>query len=233
MDAKSVKIESVVVNSAEDELLEEMEEEHLYDEDALGCSEDIPAEQKAKGAKKPAPKKSTAKKLIVKIEPDSEEELVSQIKYVYSWKDLCKPKRIQQPKEYKISEDLPEPDLVPHTCYVCDTVCEDADALENHIEKHVSLVPYTCDQCSTEEVPQVLKSLISLNKHLQTHLFPYPCDYCPLRYLSRRAYITHMRFAHEESDKDGYTCDDCGQHFARKRTFSVHVYKHKAIKEGE
>ncbi|XP_065080132.1 zinc finger protein 676-like [Ochlerotatus camptorhynchus] len=230
---KSVKIEPVVVDSAGDELLEEMEEEHLYDEEELNCAEDISAEQEAEDVKNRSPQESRAKKLIVKIEPDSEEEQVSTTKYVYSWKELCKPKRIQQPKEYKISEELPEPDLVPHTCYVCDTVHEDADALENHIEEHVRLLPYTCDQCSTEEVPQVLKSLISLNKHLQTHQFPYPCDYCPLRYLSRRAYITHMRSVHEEADKDGYTCDDCGQHFARKRTFSVHLYKHKAIREGK
>lgn len=210
---ESIKIEPIVVGAEDDEFLEEMVEEHLQDEEEF--KNDSPDES------------------AMKIESDLEEEEPSPTKYVYSWKELCKPKRTHQPKEYKITEDLPEPELVPNTCYVCNTVHKDADALEFHMEIHVSLVPYTCDQCSTNEVPQVQKSLISLNKHLQTHLFPYLCDFCPLRYLSRRAYIAHMRSTHEEADNDGYTCDDCGQHFTRKPTFTAHLYKHRAIREGE
>ncbi|XP_062546856.1 zinc finger protein 14-like isoform X2 [Armigeres subalbatus] len=206
--SENIKTELVI------EPVEEMEEEHLYEEEEEGTTEEQPLER-----------------FEVEILSDTEkvkEEKPSK-KIVYSWKELYKPKRTREVRKYKITEDLPEPELIPHTCYVCDTVHEDADALDSHIEKHVGLLPYTCEQCTTEEYPQELKSLISLNKHLQSHLYPYVCDFCPLRYMNKRNYISHMRGMHESGE--GYTCDDCGQFFTQKRMFSTHIYKHKAIKE--
>ncbi|XP_062546874.1 zinc finger protein 878-like [Armigeres subalbatus] len=155
-------------------------------------------------------------------------------KYVFSWKELCKPKpktEAKQKTQPKISEYLPRPTLVPHTCYICDTVNKDADELDTHMEQHVSMLPYKCERCSTEQVPQVLRSLISLNRHLQTHLYPYPCDFCPLRFLKKASYTRHMSEMHLTHESEGYTCDYCGQFFARKRLFSMHWHKHKAVEE--
>ncbi|EAT34773.1 AAEL013022-PA [Aedes aegypti] len=213
---ENVKTELII------EPVEEMEEEHLQDEEE--DTTEPPAESGSAGCE---PQET---KVTVEDYSHSDEEKNSK-KVVYSWKDLYKPKRPRQAKEYKITEDLPEPELIPNTCYICDTVYEDAEALDGHIEGHVQLVPYNCSQCSTEEYPQVLKSLITLNKHLQSHLYPYVCDYCPLRYINKKNYILHMRSKHENISSDGFTCDDCGQFFTNKRSFSTHIYKHRAIKE--
>lgn len=156
-------------------------------------------------------------------------------KQIYSWKELCKTKvkpSQKKMREPNIKESLPGPKLVPHTCYICNTENESADALETHLEQHVSSVPYRCDQCSTEEVPQVLKTLSFLNRHLQTHLYPYVCDFCPLRFLRQGTYVRHMQEMHLSSESDGFTCDFCGQFFVRKRLFQMHWHKHKAMEEG-
>ncbi|XP_065080130.1 zinc finger protein 567-like [Ochlerotatus camptorhynchus] len=231
----STKNSSVAVqDEIEIEALEELEEEHLYDEDELILTEAQPAED-------PSPKKSapfvehdnSANQLKVEIESDSEAEKNTAPKYVFSWKELYKPKPSVKTTNRKILEYRPKPKLVPNTCYICDTAHDDADALEAHIEQHVSTLPYKCEQCSTEEVPQVLKSLVGLNKHLQTHLYPYPCDYCPLRFLTQHSYVDHMKRVHEGGEKDGYTCDYCGQFFDRKRAFYIHLAKHRALEEGK
>ncbi|XP_019550996.2 zinc finger protein 564 [Aedes albopictus] len=217
---KDVKTELII------EPVEEMVEEHLNDE-----QEDRTEQPTSSGSIQHDPPESN---LTVEVYSESgeEEEAGSSKKIVYSWKELYKPKRVRQVKEHKITEDLPEPTLVPNTCYICNTVHENEDELDSHIEQHVQLVPYTC-ACSTEEHPIVLKSLITLNKHLQSHLYSYVCDYCPLRYINRKSYILHMQCLHENINSDGYTCDDCGQFFTQKRAFSTHIYKHRAIREGK
>lgn len=154
---------------------------------------------------------------------------------VFSWKDLCKQKtRVSKPAiVFKITEVLPRPKLVPHTCYICDTANEDANALDTHLEQHIDQIPYKCDQCSTEQVPQVFKTLINLNHHLRTHLYPYVCDYCPLRFQVTHSYRRHMQEMHLAHKSEGFTCDFCGEFFVRKRLFQMHWHKHKAMEEGE
>ncbi|KXJ78784.1 hypothetical protein RP20_CCG003477 [Aedes albopictus] len=154
-------------------------------------------------------------------------------KQVFSWKDLCKQKgQVCKPASiYKITEVLPRPKLIPHTCYICGTVHEDADALDTHLEQHVDQIPFQCNPCSTEQVPQVFRTLITLNRHLRTHLYPYTCDYCPLRFQLMPSYHTHMQEMHLANQSAGFTCDLCGKFFVRKRLFQTHWYRHKAIQE--
>lgn len=235
-------IDESIPEGTEIEVLEEYEEEHLYDEEDSSLADVHAAEpevksQPAASEQRPIPVNVNNKlnnQLNVEVEPDSEEEPEPKPKYVYSWKELYKPKPgIVKKPQYKILEYRPKPKLVPHTCYVCDTANEDADALEVHMEQHVSILPYRCDQCSTEQKPQVLKTLISLNRHLMTHLYAYPCDYCPLRFLTQASYIEHMKSQHEAGDADGFACDYCGQFFRKKRQFYHHLAKHKALEHGE
>ncbi|XP_055632935.1 uncharacterized protein LOC129773362 [Toxorhynchites rutilus septentrionalis] len=176
---------------------------------------------------------SSANILKQEIVSDSENESDSTTKkYVYSWTELCKPKAAPKPKKLVI-EDRPKPKFVPYTCYICDTSHADADALDIHLEEHVGLLPYTCDDCNTPTHPFVYKSLTALNKHLQTHLYPYKCHECPLRFLDKTALGTHLRYKRDDENKDGHTCDYCGQFFTMKRRFKIHIAKHIALEKGK
>ncbi|XP_058449179.1 uncharacterized protein LOC131429149 [Malaya genurostris] len=161
---------------------------------------------------------------------ESEDENVSNKKqFVYSWKELYTPKTTSKPKRF--IEYKPKPVFVPHTCYACKTSYKDADELDSHMEEHVNLLPFTCEECNTEEYPQVFKSLYSLNKHLQSHLYPYKCDYCPASFVNSYSFSKHIDI-HEGTVGDGFTCDSCGKHFTQKRSFASHLAKHRALAEG-
>ncbi|XP_021701688.1 zinc finger protein 436 [Aedes aegypti] len=241
ISAVQTSVDESMQEATEIEVLEEYEEEHLYEVEELSLADVHPTEPVAGSQPVPEQKSASytahnnsANELKVEIESDSEEEPEPKPKYVFSWKDLYKPKpSIVKKHQYKIIEYRPKPKLVPHTCYICDTANEDADALEAHMERHVSILPYKCEPCSTETVPQVLKSLVSLNRHLMTHLYPYPCDYCPLRFLTQASYIDHMKSQHEAGDSDGFACDYCGKFFNKKRQFYHHLAKHKALEDGK
>lgn len=154
-------------------------------------------------------------------------------KFVFSWKELYKPKATPKAKKKrKIVGYLPKPDLVPNTCYYCNTVHDDPEALDQHLEQHVGLLPYTCLQCNNEQFPAVCKTLVNLNKHLMSHQFPYQCDYCWQRMATEVAYETHMQNIHEADSGDGFTCDYCGMFFGAKSKFRNHMAKHRAVEEG-
>uniref|UniRef100_A0A1Q3EZ52 Putative c2h2-type zn-finger protein n=1 Tax=Culex tarsalis TaxID=7177 RepID=A0A1Q3EZ52_CULTA len=153
-------------------------------------------------------------------------------KFVFSWKELYKPKSTPKPKKKrKIVGFIPKPDLVPNTCYYCNTVHPDPEALEAHLEQHVGELPYTCHQCHSEQFPAIFKTLVSLNKHLMSHQFPYRCDYCWQRQATEVAYETHMQNSHEDSG-DGFTCHYCGIFFGAKTKFRNHIAKHRAVEQG-
>ncbi|XP_058839314.1 zinc finger protein ZFP2-like isoform X2 [Topomyia yanbarensis] len=158
---------------------------------------------------------------------DSEDERSSAPKrYVFSWKELYKPKII--PKKRRNIPELPKPELIPNTCYICNSSYEDGNALESHFEEHVSILPYTCEQCNTEAHPQVFRTLISLNRHLRSHLYPFLCEHCPLRFYTKASYTTHLEEKHE-TGRDGSTCNICGRYFAAKRPFLKHMADHRII----
>ncbi|XP_062546869.1 zinc finger protein 431-like [Armigeres subalbatus] len=231
----SVNVESTD-EITEIEVLEEFEEEHLYEDDEeevmLADVQTTDPIEETEQTLDHLKHSNSNNQLKLEILSDSEEEPQTKQKFVFSWKELYKPKpTVVKKPQYKIVEYRPKPKLVPHTCYVCNTSHEDADALEAHMEQHVSILPYKCEQCNTEQVPQVLKTLVSLNRHLMTHLYPYPCDYCPLRFLTQPSYVDHMRSQHEATDTDGFACDYCGQFFNKKRQFYHHLARHKALED--
>ncbi|XP_055594367.1 zinc finger protein 678-like [Uranotaenia lowii] len=172
---------------------------------------------------------NSANRLKAEASSGSEEEGP---KFVYSWKELYKPKSKPRPKSNTPKTAPPKPVIVPNTCYICDTVHADPDALDAHMVDHIDLLPYSCD-CGTEEYPQVFRTLVSANKHRQSHLYPYKCDHCPLRFLNSYNNNAHFKDRHAPRDAtDGYTCDYCGQHFRLRRPFKCHLAKHQAVEDG-
>ncbi|XP_058815052.1 zinc finger protein 350-like [Topomyia yanbarensis] len=148
--------------------------------------------------------------------------------YVFSWTELVKPKK-SRPK--KPAKKLVMPELIPNKCYVCVQAFTSEQVLEEHLTSHVAMLPYKCEQCSIETNPIVLKGMVSLNRHLQSHLYPYTCPQCPQRFSTQYGRYSHIRWIHRNFQKDGFTCDVCGKTFDKKRTFLAHALKHRSQTE--
>ncbi|XP_058447826.1 zinc finger protein ZFP2-like isoform X2 [Malaya genurostris] len=160
---------------------------------------------------------------------ENENNLVPK-RYVFSWKELYKPKAV--PKKKRFIPELPKPNLIPNTCYICNSSYEDAEMLESHLEQHVSMLPYTCKQCNTDANPQVFKTLLSLNKHLRSHHYPFLCEHCPLRFCTKASYTVHLEEKHE-TGREGNTCSICGRYFALKRPFLKHMAAHRVVESAK
>lgn len=117
-------------------------------------------------------------------------------------------------------------ETIPNKCYVCDTVCESEDLFDVHLVIHNYMLPHKCVDCSTEKAPVVIKTLVLLNKHFESHGFNYVCEYCPLRFRSYPPLYDHSRNFHTEQ-KEGFNCDICGQIFVEIRKFQKHVRAHR------
>lgn len=156
-------------------------------------------------------------------------------KFVYSWKELVKPKRIKKERprnpltginrKSRADEQL----LAQYpqtTCYICDTPHETLEQRDDHLNNHVPMVPHQCDDCSTDAEPVILKSVLTLNRHLLMHRLPYKCDFCFRRFISSGSQYTHVWSMHM-GETEGMTCDFCGKSFTQKRSFQAHVRRHR------
>ncbi|XP_055539542.1 zinc finger protein 449-like [Wyeomyia smithii] len=148
--------------------------------------------------------------------------------YVFSWTTLVKHKKAAKKEK---NENVTMLEMIPNNCYVCNQAFASEQVLEEHLTSHAALVPYKCTQCSTDNNPIILKGIVSLNRHLQSHLFPFTCPQCPLRFPTKAGQYSHIRWIHRHYQKDGFTCDICGKKYERKRTFMAHVLKHRTQKE--
>ncbi|XP_039449964.1 zinc finger protein 2-like [Culex pipiens pallens] len=175
----------------------------------------------------------------LKEEVDGEE--VVKEKFVYSWKELVKPKRIKKERppnaltginrKSRADEQLLA-QFPQTTCYICNTPHETLEQRDDHLNCHVPMVPHRCDDCSTDAVPVILKSVLTLNRHLLMHRMPYKCDFCFRRFISTGSQYTHVWSMHMGAT-DGMTCDYCGKSFTQKRSFQAHVRRHKYKTTGK
>uniref|UniRef100_A0A1Q3F4U8 Putative c2h2-type zn-finger protein n=1 Tax=Culex tarsalis TaxID=7177 RepID=A0A1Q3F4U8_CULTA len=162
-------------------------------------------------------------------------------KFVYSWKELVKPKRIKKERppnaltginrKSRADEQL----LAQYpqtTCYICDTPHETLEQRDDHLNCHVPMVPHRCDECSTDTEPVILKSVLTLNRHLLMHRMPFKCNYCFRRFISSGSQYTHVWNMHM-GETEGMTCDYCGKSFTQKRSFQAHVRRHRYKATGK
>ncbi|XP_055632575.1 zinc finger protein 564-like [Toxorhynchites rutilus septentrionalis] len=135
----------------------------------------------------------------------------------------------QKQTKRKSKQTVPKLDIVetiPNKCYICDNVSETRDLFDMHLIVHKNMLPYQCEECSTEQYPIEIKTLVLLNKHFESHDFNYVCDHCPLRFRSYPPLYDHTRNAHSET-RDGFHCEMCGQMFHEIRKFQKHVRAHR------
>ncbi|KFB41633.1 zinc finger protein [Anopheles sinensis] len=124
-------------------------------------------------------------------------------------------------------------ELVAHTCYYCSETFETARDFEVHLSTHIKLLPFTCPDCHTAEYPMVCRTLVSMNRHLQSHLYPYRCPNCPKRFLKQRSADIHIAQEHtEETNPDGHKCERCGASFKRAHLLQRHQRAHEAEDTG-
>lgn len=117
-------------------------------------------------------------------------------------------------------------ETIPNMCYICRELSDSKDMFDLHLLTHSKMLPYKCENCSTPTAPVVIKTLVLLNKHFESHGFSYLCEYCPLRFRAYPSLYDHTRNFHTEH-KEGFTCDKCGQVFIEIRKFHKHVRAHR------
>ncbi|XP_058815054.1 zinc finger protein 502-like [Topomyia yanbarensis] len=166
---------------------------------------------------------------------------VEKEKFVYSWKELVKPKRKKKEKpknpltgikrkakaDVKLLEQFPQT-----TCYICDRSHQTLEQRDEHLNSHIGMVPHRCETCSTEAEPVVSKSVITLNRHRLMHRLPHKCEFCFRRFISSGSQYTHVWSMHM-GDTEGLTCDYCGKGFNQKRSFQAHVRRHRYKANGK
>ncbi|XP_062552526.1 zinc finger protein 675-like isoform X1 [Armigeres subalbatus] len=162
-------------------------------------------------------------------------------KFVYSWKDLVKPKsrKKERPKndlsginrnakaDANLLAQFPQT-----TCYICDTAHDSLEQRDEHFNVHIEMVPHRCETCSTNDEPVISKSVITLNRHRLMHRLPYKCTKCYRRFISSGSQYTHIWSTHM-SGTEGLTCDYCGKTFNQKRSFQAHVRRHRYKANGK
>ncbi|XP_055588522.1 zinc finger protein 678-like isoform X2 [Uranotaenia lowii] len=166
--------------------------------------------------------------------PANESKEEKQEKFVYSWRELVKPKKIKKSKvdiknsaaDKEIHDQFP-----PTTCYICNTLHDTLEQRDEHLNSHINMVPHRCETCSTEQEQVVSKSVLTLNRHRLMHLLPHKCDKCHRRFISTGSLYAHSWNTHK-SNPDGMTCDYCGKIFTQKRSFQAHVRRHRHKANG-
>ncbi|XP_053673760.1 uncharacterized protein LOC128724019 [Anopheles nili] len=83
------------------------------------------------------------------------------------------------------------PVLIPHMCYVCMIPFLKKVSLKKHLVEHTNSIPYTCNDCHTEEYPMVFTTPFTMNRHLQSHNYPHQCSNCPKRFINQRVLEVH------------------------------------------
>ncbi|XP_053694157.1 zinc finger protein 354A-like [Sabethes cyaneus] len=161
-------------------------------------------------------------------------------KFVYSWKELIKPKRVrkERPKNALSGinrKEKADAELLAQfpqtTCYICDTPHETLDQRDEHLNSHIDMVPHRCETCSSESECVVSKSVLTLNRHRLMHRLPHKCDFCFRRFISSGSKYTHVWSMHM-GNNEGLTCDFCGKGFNQKRSFQAHVRRHRYKANG-
>lgn len=171
---------------------------------------------------------------------ESEKTAETHEKFIYSWKELAKPKRTKQDKPKSILSGInrkakADAELLARfpqtTCYICDTPHESLAQRDEHLNQHIDMVPHRCESCSSETEAIISKSVLTLNRHRLMHLLPYKCAFCFRRFISPGSQYTHVWSMHM-GDTEGLTCDYCGKSFNQKRSFQAHVRRHRYKANG-
>ncbi|XP_058820091.1 zinc finger protein 157-like [Topomyia yanbarensis] len=126
-----------------------------------------------------------------------------------------------------------EAKLDPSKCYICQKDFTTEEEMKIHLSVHVSMIPYTCEQCIEEGGPsKKLTSIILLHRHFRMHASPIKCTKCPWRVCTAVALYGHMQMYHREDTTAEYACEICGIKLVSKRYFDRHMSSHRAVEEG-
>ncbi|XP_058122024.1 zinc finger protein 774-like [Anopheles ziemanni] len=127
------------------------------------------------------------------------------------------------------------------TCYICDMNHDTLTERDLHMQAHIPMLPYQCDECThgkqeadmnsrTENLemvePVILKTLNRLNFHLRMHRLPHKCGNCYKRFGTVARFKKHVATEHE-CDPNGLTCEYCGKLYSHVNAFRKHVSTHR------
>ncbi|XP_058124171.1 zinc finger protein 260-like isoform X2 [Anopheles coustani] len=149
-------------------------------------------------------------------------------------KEACQSRLGRETRSAKSASNMKVPtekiDRIPNKCFICDTVFATVTELQSHLYDHEKILPYRCDKCSTAEHPIEIRTIISLNNHLETHRYKLVCNRCPLRFRSYTSWYEHNKKRH--SELRSYTCNLCGMNFEVNRKYLKHMNGHRNKQMG-
>ncbi|CAH1993701.1 unnamed protein product [Acanthoscelides obtectus] len=138
-------------------------------------------------------------------------------------------------------------------CHICNIVCQNISKLRDHINKHLGLKPFKCDQCdkcfiskhhvklhkrchSTEKIfkctkcEKAFKNQMSLRSHLVVHyekIKEFICKVCNKECADRPSFRQHMASHGKTVD---IKCGLCNKKFNNDRGLECHLSTHKELK---
>ncbi|KFB38376.1 hypothetical protein ZHAS_00005730 [Anopheles sinensis] len=127
------------------------------------------------------------------------------------------------------------------TCYVCDLDHDTLTERDLHMQVHIPMLPYQCDECTHEKQkadtkpqtettemvePVILKTLTRLNIHLRMHRLPHKCESCYKRFGTVARFKKHVATEHD-CEPNGLTCEYCGKLYSHLNAFRKHVATHR------
>ncbi|CAG9856526.1 unnamed protein product [Phyllotreta striolata] len=125
-------------------------------------------------------------------------------------------KKLQEHREHKKTHYIEK-----RTCKICKRVMQNYGKLQEHMNKHLGLKPFSCDECD--------KSFISvhyLKLHKKCHNpdATFKCPLCPKSFRTTSSLRCHQN-VHAEKVED-YRCKVCSEQCNDAATYKTHILEH-------
>ncbi|ETN67890.1 hypothetical protein AND_000284 [Anopheles darlingi] len=131
--------------------------------------------------------------------------------------------------EAEEGQDVDDETTVDHrvVCHICEFLGTDIKDLQEHLNVHADLLPYTCQQCAkVGSSLEPLTTLKNLRNHLRWHSLGFECKECGKRFTSEKAYTKH----HDTEHAGDLVCEECGKQFRIRKSWSNHMRRHAAVR---
>ncbi|XP_051862745.1 gastrula zinc finger protein XlCGF8.2DB-like isoform X1 [Drosophila albomicans] len=113
-------------------------------------------------------------------------------------------------------------------CDHCGRHFNDNANFNRHVQRHLGVKRYTCEECDYKDYSKHLVNLHTRIQHRGEQ--PYACKYCGKRFVNSMARLRHQRSHVEHVETETkmvtYTCTLCGKHFVNKSTLDKHAIVH-------
>ncbi|KAJ8916804.1 hypothetical protein NQ315_005811 [Exocentrus adspersus] len=106
-------------------------------------------------------------------------------------------------------------------CPTCNIVCQSIGKLQDHLNKHLGLKPFNCDECGKSFIS---KHHVKLHKRCHNKEKSYKCTQCDKAFRNRGSLRSHQ-LVHQEKIKE-FICKICKEDYLNLPDFRKHMEEH-------